>query len=140
MCQINKRFLLAKKVLHSPGVGAYIQPGIKAFMDEEALSAGTEAWHQGLDMLKEASSLQLGSMTLLFLSGLLAMELCTTGSTLLAERLTTQAAAAPCVTARCFPEPALSRNSPPAGAGQLHALWPQGSLAGGCLVPGMESW
>lgn len=83
-------------MLHSPGVGAYIQPGIKAFMDEEALSAGTQAWHQGLGMLKEASSFQLGSMTLLFLPGLFTVERCTIDSTPLAERSTTQAAAAPC--------------------------------------------
>lgn len=56
MCQISKCFLLAKKVLLSPGVGAHIQPGITAFVDEEELSAGTEAWHEGLSTLKETSS------------------------------------------------------------------------------------
>lgn len=31
----------------SPEVGAHIQPGIKVLLDEENLSAGTEAWPQG---------------------------------------------------------------------------------------------
>ena len=49
------------------------------------LRAGTEAWRQGLGTLKEASSSQLGSRTSLLISGLLAAELCTAGSTSPAE-------------------------------------------------------
>lgn len=64
MCQISKCFLLAKEVLLGPGVGVHIQPRIKAFMCEENLSAGTEAWYQDLGTLKEASSFQLGSIQL----------------------------------------------------------------------------
>lgn len=49
------------------------------------LRAGAEAWRQGLGTLKEASSSQLGSRTSLLISGLLAAELCTAGSTSPAE-------------------------------------------------------
>lgn len=51
------------------------------WMIKKHLRAGTEAWRQGLGTLKEASSSQLGSRTSLLISGLLAAELCTAGST-----------------------------------------------------------
>lgn len=44
----------------SPEVGAHIQPGIKVLLDEENLSAGTEACPQGLGTLKETSSFSAG--------------------------------------------------------------------------------
>lgn len=66
MCQISERFLLAKKVLEnpSPGVGAHIQPGIKAFMDGEDLEdrrekqhgGGQRAGHQGIERFKSAQA------------------------------------------------------------------------------------
>lgn len=48
MCRIRERFLLAKKVLKnlSPGVGARIQPGIKALVDGKTWRTG-EKRHGG---------------------------------------------------------------------------------------------
>lgn len=76
MCQISERFLLANKVFKnlSPGVGAHIQPGIKAFMDGEDLTAGTEAGHQGVGTLKEANSFQLGLTASLWAAGRRALH------------------------------------------------------------------
>lgn len=94
-------------------------------MIKKHLRAGTEAWRQGLGRLKEASSSQLGSRTSLLLSGRLAAELCTAGSTSPAAAAPPaprprRPAAAPFVSAGQCPrrprQPGPAPRSPPPGA------------------------